>query len=153
MAANSRGCSIDTVREAIVRLRAAGLLHWSNRWRWNERVGRVTKSSNHYVLSCPIHKTENPAAPPEREERRKGAAQVMAPALVKNRGNDTTTDRNLAEVHLTELAQRANEPMTASPELVEKVGQWPIGDRASLPDEPFPRLSTEAQTLVARQRR
>jgi hypothetical protein len=77
----------------------------------------------------------------------------MAPALVKNRGNDAKADRELASQCLAELAQRANEPMTASPELVDKVATWPIGDRAPSPDESFPRLSTEAQTLVARQRR
>jgi len=77
----------------------------------------------------------------------------MCPALVKNRGNDAKADRELANLHLAELAQHANEPLKASPELVENVSQWPIPDRAPSPDEPFPRLSTEAQTLVARHRR
>jgi hypothetical protein len=93
------------VRVAISNLRRAKLLDWTNSWGWNAREHKVTRTSNHYTLGTGLPRnTEIPPAPQQASE--KGAAQVMCPALVKNRGNDAKPDRELANQYMAELAQR-----------------------------------------------
>jgi len=105
-----------------------------------------TRNNDGGATPAKILEPATPASYPMKE------GEVVAPALIKNRGNDAKADRELANLHLAELAQHANEPLKASPELVEKIAAQPIPKRAPSPDE-FPRLSPDAQALVARQRR
>lgn len=71
-------CARSTVGIAIVRLRAAGLLTWSNYWRWNEREGKVTRSVNSYALGAfPKQQSENRLVPqPVSKKKGSGASQV-----------------------------------------------------------------------------
>jgi hypothetical protein len=71
-------CSLDTVRVAITRLRAAGLLSWVNSWHWNARERRVTRTANHYRLADLTRNTENQSAP--QQVSKQGASQLTSPA-------------------------------------------------------------------------
>jgi hypothetical protein len=71
------GCSLDSVWRALTRLKASGLLAWSNRYAWNDRHRKVVRTLNEYRWLEPVMPKSDFQKVPLTSQDSSGASQVM----------------------------------------------------------------------------